>query len=262
MADKKTSKIVETWKTINPVQQPNDVKDFHDIIKKMTFLMTLGPYYYFVLNSVSYEFDYVSDSVRDVLGIEPKEFTLEKLLSLYYPEDFQKLQEKEEIIGDFIYNYMSDRSFTDAVSFGKALYLKRLRYSSGAYKTILHQVMALNVSDDGKIQHSLVVHADVSHLNMPIDHKVSFIFDQGPSYYAIEKGSYFKLNETNDYTSYTRREVEIIKSISEGKDFNEISGLLHISPHTVRAHKRNILKKSGAKNSAELIAKCVREGVI
>ncbi|MFD2726704.1 response regulator transcription factor [Hyunsoonleella rubra] len=262
MANKKTSKIVETWKTINPVQRPNDVKDFHDIIKKMTFLMTLGPYYYFVLNSVSYEFDYVSDSVKSVLGIDPKEFTLEKLLSLYYPEDFQKLQEKEEIIGDFIYNYMSDRSFSDAVSFGKALYLKRLRHSSGVYKTIMHQVMALNVSDDGKIQHSLVIHADVSHLNMLVDHKVSFVFENGPSYYSQEKGVYFNLNEVDNYTAFTKRETEIIRKLSEGKDFNEIAEQLIVSPHTVRAHRRNILKKSGCKNTAELVAKCVREGVI
>lgn len=36
----------------------------------------------------------------------------------------------------------------------------------------------------------------------------------------------------------------------------------NVSPHTINTHKRNILKKSHCKNTAELVAKCIREGVI
>ena len=83
--------------------------------------------------------------------------------------------------------------------------------------------MALNVSDDGKIQQSLVIQTDVTHLNIPVDHKVSIISaDDGPSYYAMEKGVYLNLSETKKDTPFTEREMEIIIKMSEGLDFNEI----------------------------------------
>ena len=52
-------------------------------------------------------------------------YTLETLFSLYYPEDLQKLHEKEEIIGDFLYN---EATIKGAFVY-KAVYLKRLRHS-------------------------------------------------------------------------------------------------------------------------------------
>jgi len=58
------------------------------------------------------------------------------------------------------------------------------------------------------------------------------------------------------------REIDIIKSISEGKDFKNMATHFNVSPHTINTHKRNILKKSHCKNTAELVAKCIREGVI
>ena len=128
-------------------------------------------------------------------------------------------------------------------------------------KTILHQAKPINISGDEKIQQALIIHTDVTHLNIPFDHKVTFIGHNRPSYYAME-GVFFNLDENNTNINFSKREIEIIKKISEGKDFNQIAEMLYISPNTVRTHKRNILKKSGCKNSAELITKCFREGVI
>ena len=259
MSIKKGLKVMSVWRSGNQVQQPNDKTGFQELINKMTVLFSIGPFYYFVMNMADLKVEMVSDSVQNVLGIKPETFDLQSLFGLYHPEDLQKLHEKEDIIGDFLYN---EATIEGAFSF-KGVYLKRLRHRDGSYKTILHQAMALNVSDDGKIQQSLIIQTDVTHLNIPVDHKVSLIaLDDGPSYYAMEKGAYFNLNETKKETAFTNREVEIIRKISEGLDFNEIGEQLHISPHTVRAHKRNIFKKSGCKNSAELITKCIREGVI
>ena len=259
MAIKKGSKVMSLWKSMNNVDEPNDKKDFENQINKMTFLFSMGPFYYFVMNMADINIEFVSKGIQNILGISPEDFNLQTLFSLYHPEDFQKLHEKEEIIGDFLYNQTTIKG---AFAY-KSVYLKRLRHSNGSYKTILHQAMALNVSDDGKLQQSLVIQTDVTHLNIPVDHKVSLIAADGePSYYAMEKGVYFNLDETKKETAFTKRELEIIRKMSEGLDFNEIGEQLHISPHTVRAHKRNIFKKAGCKNSAQLITKCIREGVI
>jgi DNA-binding CsgD family transcriptional regulator len=58
------------------------------------------------------------------------------------------------------------------------------------------------------------------------------------------------------------REKEIIKKVAEGKSLNDIADQLFVSPHTVNTHKKNILRKSHCKNTTELIARCIREGII
>lgn len=53
----------------------------------------------------------------------------------------------------------------------------------------------------------------------------------------------------------TAREVEIVKLIAEGLTSQQIANKLFISPRTVETHRANLMKKTGAKNSIELIKK-------
>ena len=64
------------------------------------------------------------------------------------------------------------------------------------------------------------------------------------------------------YITYTKREIEIIKCISEGYSNKKIAEKLHISEGTVKKHRNNISKKSGCKNSVELIKKSILQGLI
>jgi DNA-binding NarL/FixJ family response regulator len=51
----------------------------------------------------------------------------------------------------------------------------------------------------------------------------------------------------------TRREKEILELIADGMTNNEIATKLFISPTTVNTHRKNLLLKLNAKNTAELI---------
>ena len=51
----------------------------------------------------------------------------------------------------------------------------------------------------------------------------------------------------------SQREIEIIGCLSDGLSSAEIGEKLFISDHTVRTHRKNILKKTGITNSAQLI---------
>ena len=59
-----------------------------------------------------------------------------------------------------------------------------------------------------------------------------------------------------------KREVEILQLISEGLTSTEISERLFISVHTVKTHRKNILKKSGQTNTPDLIAWAMNQGVL
>lgn len=51
----------------------------------------------------------------------------------------------------------------------------------------------------------------------------------------------------------TKREIEIIRMIVQGKSALEISETLFLSYHTVRTHRKNILKKLTLNNAADLV---------
>jgi DNA-binding NarL/FixJ family response regulator len=60
----------------------------------------------------------------------------------------------------------------------------------------------------------------------------------------------------------TVREREIIKLIAEGKSSKEIGLLLFISSRTVQHHRANIMKKLGAKKTADLVKYAIQKGYV
>ncbi|HPT12398.1 MAG TPA: response regulator transcription factor [Bacteroidales bacterium] len=67
--------------------------------------------------------------------------------------------------------------------------------------------------------------------------------------------------ETNDII-VTRRESEILKLIADGFTNQEIAEKLFISTSTVDSHRKNLLLKFDAKNSAMLIKAAISKGII
>lgn len=60
----------------------------------------------------------------------------------------------------------------------------------------------------------------------------------------------------------TRREKEVLQLISEGLTNSEIAEKLFISIPTVNTHRKSILEKFEAKNTATMIAKAIKSGII
>ena len=62
--------------------------------------------------------------------------------------------------------------------------------------------------------------------------------------------------------SLGKRELEILKLVAQGKSSQEIADGLFISIETVHSHRKNIKVKTGLKNSAEVAAFAVRNGLV
>lgn len=60
----------------------------------------------------------------------------------------------------------------------------------------------------------------------------------------------------------TKREVEILKYLADGKPNREIGKILHISSRTVDTHRSNILKKLKVRTNAELVKLAIGAGLI
>lgn len=72
------------------------------------------------------------------------------------------------------------------------------------------------------------------------------------------------LNEPNiphGQSPLSSREREILQQVSEGKSTKEVASALDISPKTIDAHRRQIMKKLRLTNLAELTRYAIREGI-
>lgn len=65
-------------------------------------------------------------------------------------------------------------------------------------------------------------------------------------------------NKDPDKIKLTRRELEVLSSISEGKNNPEIAEALNISVRTVETHRRNLMQKLKVNSVVELIKKGVK----
>jgi DNA-binding CsgD family transcriptional regulator len=60
----------------------------------------------------------------------------------------------------------------------------------------------------------------------------------------------------------TKREIQIIEQVAEGKNSRQIAERLHLSVNTVFTHRKNILRKTGAKNIMAVIILATRHRLI
>lgn len=227
-------------------------------------LFTPGKSYYYVLNMHNLELDHLSPSVKEFVGEEPENITMEMLLALALPSEIQGLQMKEKLIKDFYIKYLRTEEIMDY----KVVYTYKLKDHKGEVRTMLHQATALSVGENGLFEHIFSVHTDVSHLKINSSNTISFInLKGGESFYNIDAmtGEFDPLansNSTDLHDLFSEREREIIHELARGANAGEIAQHLNISTHTVKTHRKNILHKSGCLNTAHLIAQCLMGGVI
>lgn len=91
---------------------------------------------------------------------------------------------------------------------------------------------------------------------------------------VLDGGSYFSQeimkkmamrinrNKAGKEQYLSERELEVLVKVCNGLSNNEIGDKLFISPKTVEVHKSNIFKKTGVKNSAQLVIYAIRNGYI
>ena len=76
---------------------------------------------------------------------------------------------------------------------------------------------------------------------------------KGRQYLSFEVAQSLRKNEKDNLPVITRREKEVLELIADGMTNNEIAEKLFISSTTVDTHRKNLLAKFNARNTAELV---------
>lgn len=83
----------------------------------------------------------------------------------------------------------------------------------------------------------------------------------------LENGSrlyakYLRCSNLEDIETLTVREFEILSLCSHGLTAAEIGTYLQLTTETIKTHRKNILMKTGAKNTVEACCDALRKGWI
>lgn len=85
---------------------------------------------------------------------------------------------------------------------------------------------------------------------------------KGRQYLSFDVSQSLRKNENDDVPVLTRREKEVLELIASGLTNNEIADKLFISSTTVDTHRKNLLAKFNAKNTAALVKLAVVGGFL
>ena len=79
---------------------------------------------------------------------------------------------------------------------------------------------------------------------------------------VFNKHLYKKEMDDCEATNLTSRETEIAEMIARGMSNKEVAEAIHLSPHTVHTHRKNIMKKLGVRSASELTIYAISTGLI
>jgi DNA-binding CsgD family transcriptional regulator len=246
-------KTAAVWKDISFIKEVSFV-DFENILlDKRTDFFHVGDFYYYLFNLKTMSFDYVSEHIEKVLGYDKREVTVPLMISLIHPEDLPYFIEFEKEVVRF-FNQLQ----TPQLSKYKVRYDYRVKAKDGQYKRILHQMVTLLPDNESKVLQTLCYHTDITYLKNNGIPLLSFIgMDGEPSFVDVVANIEVQKPFTDKLSN---REREVVKYLAEGLTSTQIASELFISPHTVKKHRRNILKKMELNNTIDLTSKAIREG--
>ncbi|WP_300602342.1 response regulator transcription factor [Niabella sp.] len=121
--------------------------------------------------------------------------------------------------------------------------------------TFNQQAVIRNMMDNGASGY-LLKNADKAELLEAIQLVLA-----GKTYFSQEAAASLKDND-QVLPLITRREKEVLLLIAKGLTNAEISEQLFISVPTVNTHRKSLLEKFDAKNTAILISKAIRQGMV
>ncbi|MEQ9468581.1 MAG: LuxR C-terminal-related transcriptional regulator [Ekhidna sp.] len=136
----------------------------------------------------------------------------------------------------------------------------RVKDGSNNYKNIIQHTTPMFFDDQGKpiigLAHYSVLEANEI-LPIQATAKILNANDEYETlFYQMYGGQKLLVQDI------THRERDVLRLLSFGYSNDDIADKLNISTHTVKTHRKNVMTKADCKNTTQLVAMCIRQGII
>ena len=136
------------------ISSPYSNKELH----KKLFLP--GPSITYIFNYVTNELEHVSESAKDILGVNPENLTFYELFSMQPLSEMAKTLKDQQASFKLFKKVYNNETIFDY----KLVFTSKFKRKDGVIKTMLHQGMNLEVNEFGQITKVFVVHTEMSHV--------------------------------------------------------------------------------------------------
>lgn len=217
-------------------------------------IISTGTFYFYIIDFFDMTLSHVSPAIEEIHGFNPQTVVFNDILGAIHPDDIDFVTKAEAIATDFFYQKLGHEKMMSY----KTSYCFRFRLKNGEFALFNHQSLMLSMDENGGLGKSLNIHTRIDHLSNFNTRKISFVGLNGePSFLNLSLDGGNK-----EIKEFSKREIDIIKLISNGLSNAEIAEKLFISALTVKKHRNNILAKSDSKNTAQLVRNCILQGII
>lgn len=228
-----------------------------DVEKILTQTIRSSDHHYFIVDFAQpNELYKVSPKTSSFLNHHLKKPKVVDLLKQVHPDDIDYMKACE----DHIFQFLTVETKGQDMREHLFSYQYRFRMER-AYRLLLHQSAVLSVDGFGRISKMLFVHTLINHIATTNSRKLSIKGLNGNAIHQIR--NIWGSSQNNELLRLlSEREIQVIRCFSEGNTAQRTAELLHISEHTVRTHRKNILKKTNCNNMTALVKLCTQEGLI
>jgi DNA-binding CsgD family transcriptional regulator len=233
--------------------------DIASYLKKYSLLNSIMdslPSTMYILHYPTQQYLFMTDNAHHMIGYRREEFFKGGVawhLANMHPEDRAIIS--SDVFNQFLgYTRSLDKKQLKNTRFSINY---RLLRKDGVYIQVLQQYVVLKVNRDGSPILTLGFCTDIS--SHKHDSKVVFSishYDDNDGFTVVSTDSF-----PNPKVTVSQRENEILNHLIKGLSSKQIALTLHLSIHTINAHRRNILEKTNCKNTADLVNYALKNGL-
>ncbi|KPE51948.1 LuxR C-terminal-related transcriptional regulator [Chryseobacterium indologenes] len=251
----KNHPLVEVWNTYPGVRRNRKILNIPPIERIIGEMFAIGEFYYYVLNLTNSTLSHHHKNILKLHGLCSFPENLKEVIDLTHPDDIGFVLKAEQTVIEKIIE----------IGFEHQLYLKssycfRMKTAEGNYELFHHQAVITMEDESGQPVQSINIHTNIHHITKENPYTVLISGIGARTDFHQIKLDYSSPSASEEHL--TRRETEVLSLIAKGYSGPEIAKMLVLSEHTVRTHRKNILRKTDSRNCKELVKKAFERGLI
>lgn len=247
---------VAQWREMN--QKTNDEsinQKYAELSRLMGDYAALNNQFISIFNTKSQRVLYMSENYLDVMGYTCTDEEYKKWSTFYWMRDLPLAQSWFFMQMTLFFKNIVQPKLKNAGD-SKSLNWYMHNFLLHPPKTHKHHISllgnGLEINPDGSMIVMMLIIKDVGALVKDNDVWWSeFRINNTDTYYFHHSDKRFL-----EGSILSDREKEVLRLVESGKDTKEIADELFLSPHTVDKHKKNMLERTGAKDTSSLLTLC------
>jgi DNA-binding CsgD family transcriptional regulator/PAS domain-containing protein len=235
--------------------------DLEDLLPEKDYginFQLIDPQVFIIFDQISNNCSYISSNSKQILGYERRELVSEGIDFLHqiiYPEDLYVI--RHDIIKDIL-DILPKISKNEQNNL-RFSFNYRMKHKEGSYLHILQSGSSFNPLISGISMVRKATLTDISRFKG--DHSIILKIEKVEDDYSqiIFSETYYP-GPKDDLL--TKKELEVLQWILKGFNSKTIAEKMFTSFHTIQTHRKHMLEKINAKNTADLILYALKNGMV